>query len=117
MIKVAIVGDAPSKLNVDEDVPFVGAACFERLISWIKVLSPDFYLCFNSESHQDRRSIETLALNGFKVIALGKFASVRLNDYGVPHFTLPHPSGRNVKNNNKELIEAALVQAKEYING
>lgn len=117
MIKVVFVGDKPSVLNVSEDIPFVGAACFKRLITWIKKLQPDYYLALNSETERELRDIELLVANDFKVIALGVHAAIRLRDRGIKHFTIPHPSGRNVRNNDLVAIEARLEEACRYLKG
>ncbi len=115
MTKLVIVGDKPSKLNISEDIPFVGASCFTRLVDWVKHLSPDYYLIFNSETQREMSEIELLANNGFKVVALGRFASTRLKDRDIPHYCLPHPSLRNKTCNDKELMKNLLNEAHAYI--
>lgn len=117
MTKMIIVGEKPSKYNLSEDIPFVGAACFNRLVEWIKKLEPDYYVAYNSETERELRDIELLAKDGFKVIALGVSAATRLRDRGIEHFTLPHPSGRNLLINDKELMTQVLKHAWLYLRG
>jgi hypothetical protein len=49
------------------------------------------------------------------VIALGGEASKRLNELGVKHFKLPHPSGLNRKLNDKQEISRLLYRCKKFI--
>lgn len=114
MIKVIFVGDEPSKLNLLKDTAFIGARCFKRLCEWIKIIDADFYYCVNS-SPDELTDIGTLYNDGFKVIALGTTASKRLSDIGIPHYEMPHPSGRNLKLNDTEYLSICLDNAKSYV--
>lgn len=119
MIKIVFVGDRPSKTNVSRYAAFVGARCFKRLTEWIKIVAPDFYVCYNinQDYHLDIQSLNEiidLHANGFKVIALGKEAHAALDEGGVPHYELPHPSGRNLQINDPKFIKACLDNAKTY---
>ncbi len=82
MIKVAFIGDEPSHKNAHPDLAFVGAGCFNTVIEWINDLSPDYYVCLNSNTPRDMDKIHVLAEQGFKLVALGKKASERL---GISH--------------------------------
>ena len=115
MSRVIFVGDNPSKTNVRQDVAFVGAKCFDRLIGWIKYLDPDYYICLNSTSQTDLDKIVDLYTNGFKVIALGSKASERLDNLNVVHFKLIHPSGRNRLINDEKYVRRELKRAYDYI--
>lgn len=115
MVKVIFVGDKPSTKNVSEDIPFVGASCFNRLVSWIKRINPDYYVCLNSETNRELSDIEVLSQEGFRVIAFGTQACVRLRDRGISHMYMPHPSGRNLMTNDEELISKALEEAWIYV--
>lgn len=120
MVKVVFVGDKPSKLNINCNVPFVGAKCFKRVLDWIKIIAPDFYVCYNVNQHWglDKRALNDiidLHEAGFKVVALGLKAHTALDERGVPHYELPHPSGLNVKLNNREYVDTCLNNAKSYV--
>jgi uracil-DNA glycosylase len=115
MIKVIFVGDKPSSKNLSIDIPFVGASCFPRLINWIKFISPDYYLTFNSQLDLDLNKVAQLEKNNFKVIALGNNAHKKLKNCGINHFTLPHPSGLNRKINDDNYIKNVLQLAKQYV--
>jgi uracil-DNA glycosylase len=113
MIKVVFVGDEPSSMNLHPHVAFVGAKCFQT--KWIKVVNPDYYICLNSCTATDLYTTNMLSKNGFSVIALGKNASERLTVNHIHHFTLPHPSGLNRKNNDKLVLWKALLDAHDYV--
>jgi len=113
MTKVVFVGDAPTKDNVDLSVPFVGTKSLKTLVDWIRVIQPDYYLTYNSWHQTDINTVYRLYSAGFKVVALGSTASKRLAE--VPHFRLPHPSGLNRKNNDKEFLQTALDDCRSYV--
>ena len=117
MVKVIFVGEKPSQCNVSEDIAFVGAACFPRLVEWIKRINPDYYVCLNSETNRELNDIEALTADGFKVICLGKQASVRLTDRQIDHMVIPHPSGRNRQVTDEVAIAKILEDAWMYVRG
>lgn len=117
MKKVVFVGDEPSKLNINSDIPFVGAKCFPKLVQWIKYIDPDYYLCVNSVKDSDLSLIKDLHNSNFKVIALGQKASIRLVKMRIGHFVLPHPSGLNRLLNDKEKVAKTLSAAKAFAEG
>lgn len=117
MIKVVFVGDEPSPTNVHHDIAFVGAKCFERLVSWMKQLPIDYYVCVNSVSETDFQKIDALTKDGFKVIALGSVASGRLTACNIGHFKMPHPSGLNRMVNNEKKIALELFFCSTYLLG
>ena len=53
------------------------------------------------------------AFKDIKFIALGNKASEKL--YDIPHFKLPHPSGRNRKINNRQYIDEQLRLCAEWL--
>lgn len=115
-IKVILfVGDKPSPKMKPGANPFKGAACESRLKAWISQLTTT-YKMYNSDSFVDISSV-TMAhlLHNYKIVALGNNASKRLAKYNIPHFKLPHPSGRNRQINDKSYIEAKLTECKKYI--
>lgn len=113
MIRVVFCGDEPSKTNVSTDIAFVGATCFPRLVQWINHINPDYYICLNTDTVSQLSDIRKLQKNGFKVIALGMKASIRLLE--IPHFFMHHPSGLNRKNNDKKIVVEMLNNALVYI--
>lgn len=116
MTKVVFVGDQISRLNLQDDIPFVGARCFKTLVQWIKVLNPDYYTCYNSNSLEDIGNICVLHfMDGFKVVALGNKASQRLTKYGIEHYKMDHPSGRNRKLNDKTYVQTRLDICKIWL--
>lgn len=115
MIKVVFVGDTASKLNIDTDIPFVGAKCFPTIVKWIKFLEIDYYVCFNSDKHYNLDVVRKLKQNGFKVLALGARASERLSCARIEHLKIDHPSGCNRKLNNKTYLNKMLQDVKYYV--
>lgn len=117
MNKVVFVGDEPSAKNMNKNLPFVGAKCFNTLISWIAVISPNYYICLNSHTENDLQLIQELqAKQQFKVVVLGKKAQARLQKISIPCFLLPHPSPANLQTNDKEFISQQLKSCREWIN-
>ena len=115
MIKVVFVGDEPSKLNISENIPFVGAKCFKTLVEWIKFILPDYYVCLNSKHPLFFQDIQDLANSGFKIIALGINASKVLKSYNLGHHKMDHPSGLNRKLNDKHYTAEMLIKAFRYV--
>lgn len=115
MIKVAFIGDSPSRLNVNEDLAFVGARCFYTIIEWIKYINPDYYICINSNKRASMWDIQKLYEYGFKIIALGNKSSKRLDSCNIEHLKIDHPSGLNRKLNNKDYIDKILKEAYTYV--
>lgn len=115
MTKVVFVGDEPSKTNIDPDIAFVGAKCFQRLTQWIKELNVDYYICLNSNTDNDMFKIERLVEDGFKVVALGNKASKRLEDLQIGHHKLPHPSGLNRQLNDDRYMALEIMHCYEYV--
>lgn len=108
---ILFIGDKPSK-RTDPNVPFKGAACEPRLIEWICVVAGNEpYAIFN------RKDIvwEHFQHENYKVVALGNAASTTLSQYDIPHFKLPHPSGRNRQINHIAFINEQLELCKKYI--
>jgi uracil-DNA glycosylase len=117
MVKIVFVGDQPSRKNVNDDIAFVGASCFPVVVDWLKKLSPDFYICINSNNSDNLHAIKTLFNNNFKIIALGNKASERLENINVQHFKMPHPSGLNRQLNDQEYVAKMLKNCYNYVQG
>lgn len=109
---ILFVGDKPSPKMKPGAKPFQGAACEKRLMKWIKTLTREEYAICNTTDEHFIRWIQWME----PVIALGNNASKKLTDGKVPHFKLPHPSGRNRQLNDKEFIELRLSECKEWLN-
>jgi hypothetical protein len=114
LLRILLIGDAPSKYNLDPIVPFVGARCFPRLNAWIKKMScsPDSVII----NQCDFTFVQLLSFVNYwnlPVVALGNKASKALRD--IPHFKLPHPSGLNRQINDKNYINYQLLACKRYI--
>ena len=94
---------------------FDGTKCSHRLSTWIKTVTDDqvAYYVLNSVDHHLEYVLAAAVKKGFPVVALGKAASKALGR--VPHFQLPHPSGRNLQNNNKKFIDEKLQLCKTWI--
>lgn len=116
MKKVLFVGDQPTESNTHYAVAFVGAKCFKRLVEWIKVIEPDFYVVVNANEFRSYSIIRELYRDGFKVIALGNTASGALKAMEVEHLKMPHPSGLNRKLNCTKAVREMLALAKNYVN-
>jgi uracil-DNA glycosylase len=115
MIKIVFVGDKPSSKNVSKNIPFVGAACFTRLVNWINFIKPDFYLILNSNLDSEINQIKLLYDLDFKILSLGKESYNRLLKNQINSFLLPHPSPLNRQINNEHFVNQVLTEAKRYI--
>lgn len=121
MVNVVFVGDAPSKTNVSDNIPFVGSRSFTTLVEWIKVIKPDYHIVFNAnnlttdEDDEVVSNIHKLSTAGFKVVALGKEASKTLYENNIRHYEMPHPSGLNRVLNKKDQVQTALKLAHDYV--
>jgi hypothetical protein len=115
MTSVVFVGDAPTRRNVSQGIPFVGTRSLEVLVGWIGRLAPDYYVVYNSASIFDLYRVRSLRKSGFKVVALGRVASKRLKCMDIPHHAMGHPSGRNRKLNDKAYVDKMIESCKAYI--
>lgn len=119
-MKVLIVGDRPSSLNVDPKVPFKGAKCEKRLNTWIDVIGIRNCKIINQSDFEYDEIVDLINMyNGLytkvKVVALGNNASKALKS--LEHFKLPHPSGLNRKLNDKKYEKQQLKLCKAFLNG
>lgn len=125
---IIFVGDKPSTKMKPGARPFEGAACEKRLYEWIRAVLPApremnwEYPAFKVINKVDVTYLD-LCENircGVLFIALGNAAAKELQcvshcGIGVPHFKLPHPSGRNRQINDKEFIDKKLKECKDWI--
>lgn len=115
---ILFVGDQPSTKMKSGARPFEGAACQFRLIEWIdfildyKAVHTGYRLINQCDYPWDNLYVAHLSYNTI-FIALGNNASKALGD--IPHFKLPHPSGRNRQINDKKFIDERLNACKEWL--
>ena len=113
---VIFVGDEPSLHNADPKVAFVGTRSHAVLLKWFEGFKDFTPQIFNSDTEELRQRILKLSkFQGAVVIALGSTASKRLNNLGVKHYKLPHPSPRNRLLKNKEFINKQIKECYRYI--
>jgi uracil-DNA glycosylase len=129
-LKVLVVGQNPSRHNLDPKVAFEGTKSFNVIEDWMQEMSVsdnsymlvNAFIKVNQKYNKDEFDIAVARLHSYmkiikpeKVIALGKMAAKALKKAGIDHFELPHPSGRNRKLNDMEWLQEQLLQAREYI--
>lgn len=128
---IIFIGDKPSPKMKPGARPFEGATCEKRLSHWINVVMSGRnykgYSVVNAYKDKIQHTLAFLELvnveTGFlasvnikkplKFIALGNNASKALK--GIPHFKLPHPSGRNRLLNNKTYVDEQLRLCKAWL--
>jgi uracil-DNA glycosylase len=111
---VLYVGDKPNPRISTSNLAFVGTQSGRTLKKWHSQIdtSWDLYLAVNSVDLTP--SILSVAYRyNLKIIALGNNASKALGK--VPHFKLPHPSGKNRKLNDKKWLAEQLEAARMYV--
>ncbi len=112
---IVFVGDQPSKKNIDPNIPFVGTQSYKRLLEWIWEMNIDI----SEVKLLNKDSLYRFMHNDFhvrpRIISLGKNAEKVAKVYGGLHFNLPHPSGLNRQNNDKEFIKQKLKECKEWL--
>lgn len=111
------VGDRPSPKNTNPSIAFYGTRSMDTLAGWLfwLGLNKRHVLFINSHEQDLLTAIEVHSNLGGVVVALGNNASSRLNKLQIPHFKLPHPSGRNRKLNDKKFIDSELKKCKDYL--
>jgi len=121
MKEVLFVGDRPGKTNTDPAIAFDGTASGKRLEKWIKYMDianytkVNFFNADGSKNSYSSHSIEYFLQHKRPIIALGNNASKALNNIGIYHFKLPHPSGRNRIINDKVAVRFYLDVCKNFI--
>lgn len=129
-MRLLVLGQNPSKSNTDPNVAFKGSKSESKLNQWLNAVVPVDYECMimNCSNSVDFKLTEdNLDImiqridfvikkeNIDKIIALGNIPSKILKAAGIPHFKLPHPSGRNRLLNNKSWVAEQLQLAKEFL--
>ena len=112
---VLFVGDKPSRAMLPGARAFQGAKCEKRLMDWVNALTD-----FTSDVkfvNQCENCFYDIAIKAYRentpIVALGNNASKALLD--IPHFKLPHPSGKNFQCNDKEFVEQKLKECKKWL--
>lgn len=124
---ILFVGDKPSPRMKPGANPFEGAKCEQRLRDWMYQVN-GYRVILQSDGFITRNIISPLVINqcdytyiellmmytkDMKFISLGNNASKALKD--IPHFKLPHPSGRNRQLNDKAFISQKLEECRKWI--
>ena len=128
---IIIVGDKPSKNNVDPQVALVGTPSYRRLLEWIGLLDIDIsetVLCNRDDirTHFSNligfrdsvvvtKKFRKLITEDDKVIALGEEAAASLSRAGIGHFRLPHPSPRNRMLNDQAKVNIILEECRVWL--
>lgn len=125
-MNVWLVGQNPSPHNKDPLVPFVGTRSYQILFSWLKYLGINKHGIMNVcnavsstgvpvLTPEDYMNLKIKLSDATHVIALGNVAAEALDEVGIEHFKLPHPSGRNRQLNNKEFVKERLKLCREFL--
>jgi hypothetical protein len=118
---IIFVGDKPSPKMKFGAKPFEGAACENRLHGWIQfVLKPKdksvatiTCMLINQYDHSFGKLSAWYYRDKHIFIALGNNASRALSY--IPHFKLPHPSGKNRQINDKAFIYNKLQECRAWL--
>jgi hypothetical protein len=116
-IKTVFVGDRPSPKNTNPALAFHGTKSMDTLAGWLFWLGlrKNEVILINSHEPHLMDAILSHHYFGYKIIALGNNASSRLDAMEIPHFKLPHPSGRNRKLNDTKFVDSELEKCKNYL--
>ena len=124
---VLIVGQNPSVKNYDQYIAFKGTQSGKRLDAWMEKLNIQNGNIINASQEigavnlkqADYKTIYfTIRSNPIdKVIALGNYASKVLTKMQIPHYKLPHPSGKARIHNNPEKVAELLNSCYNYLYG
>src|SRR5574343_1816661 len=104
MRTILFVGDNPSRLNKNKNVAFIGSPSGKKLLEWIEILEIKNYKAINrTDAKLVTEVVNNMKEDGY-IVALGRNAEKALTELGVEYFSLPHPSPKNRKLNDKEEI-------------
>ena len=115
---IYFIGDKPSKCNVDPRIAFVGTNSYRTLLLWIHTmnLSINDIMLFNSDMFVKQLKGKKIIINEEdQIVALGKEASIVLDEEIMPHLRIPHPSGLNRSLNDPQLVNKFLKECKAYV--
>lgn len=126
---IFFIGEGPSSKNKSKDVPFVGTQSYKRLLEWIWALDVDVTeVVLANVEHIKIYSTGSVAVEqpnmmadyDFRydsMIALGLKVSKELDNLGVGHYILPHPSSRNRKLNDPEYEVQVIDNCRIWLEG
>jgi uracil-DNA glycosylase len=128
-LKIAFVASNPSHLNSDPNVPFVGSKSEKIFDEWLDRLEvrDKEYIVVNvsntvtpnnrplRKSEWELEKLQSVVGSADRVVALGKTAGEALDELGITHFRMPHPSPLNRKLNDKRFIESRLHTCWVYL--
>lgn len=114
---IIFVGDKPGRKNVDPNVPFVGTQSYKRLLEWIWEMDVNIsdVKMYNKDDLWLHNLRHYAKFKGYRVVCLGNTSSELFNENDIPHFKLPHPSGRNRKLNDKKWLKQQLKECKKWL--
>ena len=115
---IYFIGDKPSNCNIDPRIAFVGTNSYKTLLNWIHRmnLSINDIMLFNSDMFVKQINEKKVVINEEdQIVALGKEASIFLDNEIIPHLRIPHPSGLNRSLNDPQLVNKFLKECKAYV--
>jgi hypothetical protein len=97
------------------------APTIKRLHEWARAVGVHVFSFVNA-SHAvdlvpDLEFLRGACVGADRVVALGALASRSLDEIGVKHFRLPHPSGRNRLLNDAAYVRRCLAACQRYVSG
>jgi len=111
-MKVVFVGDRPKAKNKKA---FVDAGCVEKLQRWAAQVGALEVRMTNQVLKRMPREVLKLMKQEYKIVALGKAAEKALTKLKVPHYPMPHPSGRNRLLNDVEYEAFVVDDCKRWL--
>lgn len=128
-MKLVIVGQNPANKMAPGAEPFDSVVSYKRLADWLVYLTDNntnqilFYNASDKPGKVGMKDVNQAAVYqvnaaasvGYKVIALGNYASKALTKIDVDHFKMHHPSGRCRLNNNKEYVDSKLKECYDWL--
>jgi hypothetical protein len=112
-VKVIFVGDKPKAKNKKA---FQDAGCAEKLGRWASQIGALEVHMTNRVLKRMPKEVLKLMKKEYKVVALGKAAEKALKKLKVPHYPMPHPSGRNRLLNDTEYEAFVVDDCKRWLN-
>lgn len=128
-MKLVVVGQNPANKMAPGAEPFDSVASYKRLADWLTFITDGntnqilFYNASNKPGKVGTKDLNPAALFqvnaaasvGYKVIALGNYASKAMDKMDIVHFKMHHPSGRCRLNNNKEYVDSKLKECYDWL--
>jgi hypothetical protein len=111
-VKVVFVGD---KAKAKNKRPFQDAGCVEKLSRWAAQIGALEVHMTNRTLKRMPKEVLKLMKENYKVVALGKSAEKALTKLKVPHYPMPHPSGRNRLLNDAEFENFVIDDCKRWL--